>query len=106
MRDDLALTTKPPHHPQPLRRRTFTAQRRLGFVALLVLFALLWEGVKLVFSISAQKLSHLAAILGEFGTRTRGGTGPIRAVAMLQNALVTIGEAGAGHFVPRKTFGK
>jgi NitT/TauT family transport system permease protein len=68
----------------------------MGFVALLVLFAVVWEGLKLLFDISDQKLPHLLAIISEFGTRTRGGTGPILAVVMFQNALVTTGEAVAG----------
>lgn len=61
-----------------------------------MIFAALWEGLKLLFGISDQKLPPLAAIFREFGTRTRGGAGPIWASVMLQNALVTIGEAGAG----------
>ncbi len=96
MIDDLALTTKALYQPLLAGRLSHTARRGLGFVVLLVLFGVIWESLKLVFNISDQKLPHLAAIFGEFGTRTRGGSGPIWAVVMLQNALVTIGEAGAG----------
>jgi NitT/TauT family transport system permease protein len=94
--DDLALTTGTPHLAQPIRRRFQFARRWLGFIALVMLFASVWEGLKFLFGISDQKLPHLAAILSEFTTRTRGGTGPIGAVVMFQNALVTAGEAGAG----------
>jgi NitT/TauT family transport system permease protein len=63
---------------------------------LLVLIGVAWEGAKAIFSIPDQKLPHLSAILGELGTRTRGGAGPILAVTMLQNAGVTFGEALLG----------
>jgi NitT/TauT family transport system permease protein len=60
------------------------------------MIAIIWEAAKALFSISDQKLPHLSAILSEFGTRTRGGAGPILAVTMLQNAGVTFGEALLG----------
>jgi NitT/TauT family transport system permease protein len=93
--DDLLPTTRPVAAPRGVRRFA-PSGRWLAVGALVLVLAALWEGAKLVFNISDQKLPHLAAILGEFGTRTRGGSGPIWAVVMLHNALVTLGEAGAG----------
>jgi NitT/TauT family transport system permease protein len=90
---------------QPTTQRRFAsrraglqprARRWLAIAAVLVCFALLWEGAKLLLNISDQKLPHLAAIAAQFVTPTRGGAGPIWAVSMLQNAAVTTGEAFAG----------
>ena len=75
------------------------AFRGRGWLALLLIVALAavaWEGAKALFNISDQKLPHLAAILGQFGERTQGGTGPIWAALALQNAAVTFGEALMG----------
>lgn len=71
-------------------------RRWLAPLLVVVAIVVLWEGSKLLFGISDQKLPHLSAVLAEFGTRTRGGTGPIWATLMLQNAAVTFGEALAG----------
>jgi NitT/TauT family transport system permease protein len=68
----------------------------LAALLLVVLIAIAWEGAKALFSISDQKLPHIAAILGEFGSPTRGGAGPILGISMLQNASVTFGEALLG----------
>ena len=91
MSDDLTLTAK----PQAAVGRSPRASGRGGVPALLILVALAlgWEGVKALFGISDQKLPHLLAIFSEFGTRTRGGAGPVLAVAMFENAVVTFGEA-------------
>ena len=58
--------------------------------------AILWEAAKVSFTIPDYKLPHLYSILGEFGARTQGGTGPIWAVLMLKNAGTTLGEAITG----------
>jgi NitT/TauT family transport system permease protein len=58
--------------------------------------AIAWESVKAIFALSDQKLPHISAILTEFGTRTRGGAGPMLITTMLQNAAVTFGEALLG----------
>jgi NitT/TauT family transport system permease protein len=58
--------------------------------------AIAWEGAKALFGISDQKLPHLLDILAEFGAPTLGGSGPILAIALFQNALVTLGEALMG----------
>lgn len=96
MIDDFTLTTKQPRIEPRAGRLSRSARRWLAIGASLLLTAALWEGLKLLFNISDQKLPHLTAILGEFGVRTRGGSGPIWAAVMLRNALVTIGEAAAG----------
>lgn len=96
MIDDLTLTSKQPQTTAHGGRRTRPTRRWLTMIVLLLLVVALWEGLKLLFGISDQKLPHLTTILAEFGTRTRGGSGPIWAVVMLRNALVTIGEAAAG----------
>ncbi|KPV52435.1 hypothetical protein SE17_15520 [Kouleothrix aurantiaca] len=71
-------------------------RRWFSSLLILLVIAIVWEGAKVAFGISDQKLPHLGAIFGEFSTRTRGGTGPTLAVTMLQNALVTFGEALLG----------
>jgi NitT/TauT family transport system permease protein len=96
MSDDLTLTAR--RRPARPRFAPGSAQLRRWFSSLLILLviAIVWEGAKVAFGISDQKLPHLGAIFGEFSTRTRGGTGPTLAVTMLQNALVTFGEALLG----------
>lgn len=98
MSDDLTLKT---HKPRAVRSAQLPARVRRWLPALLLLaaLALVWETAKLVFSISDQKLPHLSAVLGEFVAPTRGGTGPVLGVVMLQNAAVTFGEALLGFLI-------
>jgi NitT/TauT family transport system permease protein len=94
--DDLTLAAK---SPQAGIRASWLGSSGRGWLVALLLLALIavaWESAKAIFNISDQKLPHLAAIVSEFGTRTRGGSGPILAVSMLQNAGVTFGEALLG----------
>lgn len=96
MSDDLTLKS---HKPRASARQAPPpAARRRWLPALLVLLALalVWETAKLAFGISDQKLPHLGAVLGEFAAPTRGGTGPVLGIVMLQNAAVTFGEALLG----------
>lgn len=93
---DKVLLSKEPRAAAAPPRQPGRTSRWMPVLVLIVALALLWEGVKLVFGISDQRMPHLAAIFGEFGTRTRGGNGPIWAVVMLQNALSTFGTALAG----------
>ncbi len=104
MLDDLA---------QPAKQRRFLSRRArpqprvrrwLPIVVILLCLGLAWEAAKLLGNISDQKLPHLADIATQFTVRTRGGRGPIWAVAMLQNAAATLGEAFAG-FVLGSTLG-
>jgi NitT/TauT family transport system permease protein len=93
--DDLTLAANSPR----ARSRPRLPRAGRGWLAallLLVLLGFVWEGAKAAFNISDQKLPHIGAILGEFGTRTRGGSGPLLAVSMLQAASVTFGEALLG----------
>jgi NitT/TauT family transport system permease protein len=76
--------------PQPRVRRW------LAIMGILLFLAAAWEAAKLLLNISDQKLPHLADIAAQFAVRTRGGSGPIWAISMLQNAATTIGEAFAG----------
>jgi NitT/TauT family transport system permease protein len=94
--DDLTLATSTPSPRASSPRAWLGGRGWLATVLLLLLIAAVWQGAKALFSISDQKLPHIAAIVSEFGTRTRGGAGPILAVTMLQNAAVTFGEALLG----------
>ncbi|HJZ46977.1 MAG TPA: ABC transporter permease [Roseiflexaceae bacterium] len=96
MSDDLTLATNSaaPHARNP--RLSLGGRSWLATLLLMLLVVAVWEGAKGIFGISDQKLPHVTAILGEFGTRTRGGAGPTLAVTMLQNAGVTLGEALLG----------
>jgi NitT/TauT family transport system permease protein len=94
--DDLTLATSTPAPRAPSTRASLGARSWLATLLLLLLIAAVWQGAKALFNISDQKLPHIAAIVSEFGTRTRGGAGPILAVTMLQNAAVTFGEALLG----------
>jgi NitT/TauT family transport system permease protein len=80
------------------RGRQLAPGARGALMTLVILLALgaLWEGAKAIFSISNQKLPHLTAVIAEFGSRTRGGAGPMLITTMLQNAAVTLGEALLG----------
>lgn len=96
MSDDLTLATQPGRLPARRLRRSSAGFRWLPTLLILVVLACLWEGSKLIFGISDQKLPHLASIAAEFGVRTQGGSGPPLAMVMLQNAAVTFGEALLG----------
>src|SRR5215211_3267080 len=94
--DDFTLAT---NRPSPIPRSPSLARGGRGWMAsllLLVAIAIAWEGAKALFGIPDQKLPHLSAILAEFGAPTLGGSGPILAVALFQNGLVTLGEALMG----------
>ena len=96
MSDDLTLATNTPA-PRPRSPGLSRGGRSwLATLLLVVLIAIVWESAKALFSISDQKLPHIAAILNEFGAPTRGGAGPILGISMLQNASVTFGEALLG----------
>jgi NitT/TauT family transport system permease protein len=68
-------------------------------VLIIALIALLWEVAKRTLNISDQRLPSLSAIIGEFGERTQGGSGPIWAVVMLNNASSTFGVALLGFVI-------
>lgn len=72
------------------------ARRRLAVALILVLIAAVWEGAKILFQLPDYKLPHLTTVLAQFGAPTQGGSGPIWAVWMLRNSLVTFGEALTG----------
>jgi len=91
--DDLTLAATTPPRGAPRARRLLPKRSSVASLLVLLALALVWEGAKALFGISDQKLPHLLAIFGEFGTRTRGGAGPVLAVAMFENAVVTFGEA-------------
>ena len=95
MSEDLTLRAK---NVQASWQRSLPAasKRWLATLAVLFVLAVVWEGAKLLFGLSDQKLPHLSAIARELGTRTRGGAGPILLITMLQNAAVTFGEALLG----------
>lgn len=94
--DDLTLATNTAPPRTRNRRQSPGGRSWLATLLLLVLIGLAWEGAKLIFGVTDQKLPHLSAILKELITPTRGGAGPILAVTMIQNAGVTFGEALLG----------
>lgn len=95
MSEDLTLTAKRlqvgQRHWRPAASRGWVAT-----LAILIALAVVWEGAKLLFGLSDQKLPHLSAIARELAMRTRGGAGPMLITTMLQNAAVTFGEALLG----------
>jgi NitT/TauT family transport system permease protein len=94
LRDDLALVSE----TLPPRASTWTqaVRRWLPPLAIVLVLAILWEVAKASLAIPDNKLPHLTAVLGEFGQPTRGGTGPIWAVLMAQNAWATLQVALLG----------
>ena len=96
MSDDLTLATNTPASRPRSPGGSHGGRSWLATLLLLALIAIAWESAKALFSISDQKLPHIAAILREFGAPTRGGAGPILGISMLQNASVTFGEALLG----------
>ena len=96
MSDDLILASNTPS-PRPRRPGLSRGGRSwLATLLLLIVIAIAWESAKALFGIPDQKLPHLWDILAEFEAPTLGGSGPILAVALFQNALVTLGEALMG----------
>jgi NitT/TauT family transport system permease protein len=93
--EDVALATQ---ESGAVRRSQPALHSRPWRSALLILIALaiVWEAAKAAFSVSDQKLPHLAAIVGVFFDRPRGDDGPLRAMILLSSAATTLGEALAG----------
>ncbi|WP_172451149.1 ABC transporter permease [Candidatus Chloroploca asiatica] len=77
-----------------------TAVRRmLPVVGLVAVLLLIWEGSKVLFGISDQRLPHLGDIVTTMFTRTQGGNGPLLLVQMLINAWATLRVAMGGFFI-------
>lgn len=76
----------------PAGRRA--GRRALGFTAVAIALAVLWEGSKALRNIPTYKLPHIYEILGEFFRH--GGDGRLVLVLMGQNAAATAYEAIAG----------
>lgn len=74
-------------------------RRMLPTLAVLAATLCLWEGAKLVFAISDQRLPHLGAIVADMWTRTQGGAGRLLIVQMLVNAWATFQVAFGGFSV-------
>ena len=96
MSEDLLLAAQNAHDRTRNWRLALGWRRWLVMLLLIGLIGILWEASKALFGIPDYKLPHITAILGEFGARTQGGSGPIWALLMLQNAGVTFGEALGG----------
>jgi len=94
--DDLVLAAKQRRFLSRRASQQPRVRRWLAVVVVLLCLAGAWEAAKLLLNISDQKLPHLADIAAQFAVPTRGGSGPIWAITMLQNAATTIGEAFAG----------
>ncbi len=89
----------PASHRTPALKR-FSLQkglrRSLPVIGMLLVLLLLWEGSKLLFGISDQRLPHLGALVETMFTPTRGGQGPLLIVQMLINAWATFRTALGG----------
>ncbi|HET9223844.1 MAG TPA: ABC transporter permease [Roseiflexaceae bacterium] len=77
-------------------RRVLRRRPWMSSLLLLVLLAVAWELLKLLFGIPDQKLPHLSAIVATFLDRPRGDDGPLRAALLLGSAATTLGEAFMG----------
>lgn len=84
---------------QSTTTQVLRGRRWLPPLAIIAVGAILWEVAKFVFTIPDYKLPHLPSILAEFAEPTRGGTGPIWAVVMAQNAAATLGVALLGFII-------
>ncbi|NCC35542.1 MAG: hypothetical protein EOM24_26550, partial [Chloroflexia bacterium] len=83
-----------------VRTVVVTAGRRmLPVIGLVAALLLIWEGSKLLFGISDQRLPHLGEIVATMFTRTQGGNGPLLLVQMLINAWATLRVAMGGFFI-------
>ncbi len=80
----------------PARALPPAIRRALPVVVLLLLLLALWEGSKLLFAISDQKLPHLSAIGETMLSRTQGGSGPLLLQQMFVNAWATFRVAFGG----------
>jgi NitT/TauT family transport system permease protein len=82
---------------QPATRLLAQLSRRaLPIATVIVALLCLWEGSKLLFGISDQRLPHLSAIVETMFSRTQGGNGPLLLVQMLGNAWATFRVAFGG----------
>ena len=81
---------------RPVGAVAATARRMLPVVGVLVALLALWEGSKLLFGLSDQRLPHLGALVEAMFTRTQGGSGPLLLVQMLANAWATFRVALGG----------
>ncbi|MFV9504289.1 MAG: ABC transporter permease [Oscillochloridaceae bacterium umkhey_bin13] len=83
--------------PNPFGRNLRTLLRRsLPVLGVITALLLLWEGSKLLFGISDQRLPHLSAIVETMFSRTQGGSGPLLITQMLLNAWATFRTALGG----------
>ncbi len=96
MGEDLVLTGKMARHSPRRERVASGIRRRMPVLLIILLILIIWETAKVLFRIPDYKLPHFLSILREFGARTQGGSGPVWAVLMLQNAGVTLAEAVTG----------
>lgn len=75
------------------------ARRVLPLIGVICVLLLIWEGAKLLFAISDQRLPHLGAIVEAMFSRTRGGAGPLLVVQMLANGWATFRVALGGFVI-------
>ncbi|MFQ3663947.1 MAG: ABC transporter permease [Chloroflexaceae bacterium] len=74
-------------------------RRVLPVIGVVVALLLLWEGARLLFGFSEQRLPSLGSIVETMFTRTRGGTGPLLIVQMLANGWATFRVALGGFVI-------
>ncbi len=92
-----ALT--PEQNLQSSAAATAGGRRWLPPLAIIVVIAIVWELSKRLFTIPDYKLPPLFSIFAEFAEPTRGGSGPIWAIVMAQNAGSTLGVALLGFVI-------
>jgi NitT/TauT family transport system permease protein len=86
--------------PNDLGRRIQRgAARLLPVLGVIAALLCIWEGSKLIFGISDQRLPHLSALVETMLSRTQGGNGPLLIVTMLLNAWATFRVAFGGFVV-------
>jgi NitT/TauT family transport system permease protein len=71
-------------------------RRSAPVISVIIACIICWEGSKLLFNISDQRLPHVVDILAVFGSRTQGGEGPLLLTTMLVNAWATFRVAFGG----------
>jgi NitT/TauT family transport system permease protein len=101
MADDALPADSQPHTPASQLPRSQTSallvvRRALPVLGVIVALLAVWEGSKLLFGISDQKLPHVSAVVGILFSRSQGGNGPLLLVQILLNAWATFRVAFGG----------
>lgn len=85
--------------PSPAVALQRALRQSLPVLSVILALLVVWEGSKLLFGISDQKLPHIHAVVDAMFTRTRGGNGPLLLVQMLLNGWATFRVAFGGFVI-------